>query len=141
MSSFEAAQQMLTRVRLVLGDVSATWGTATGTWAEGVPNWAGAVVTIDPVEAAAALGGGLPTVVVQPPTAAFPTWTMTDFEWSVVVIAPTQNVLEAWPTLSNLIDQLREPLELNRATLTMWQPPQGAAWPCAHLTLTTSTID
>lgn len=139
--SFTAAEQMLTRVRLVLGDVAATWGTAEGTWAEGVPNWAGAVVTIDPLEAAAALGGGLPTVVVQPPTAEFPTWTMTEYEWSVVVIAPVQNVLEAWPTLSNLIDQLREPLELDRAQLTMWQPPTGNAWPCALLTTTTTEID
>lgn len=139
--SYAAAENMLTRVRLVLGDVALTWGTATGTWAEGVPNWAGAVVTIDAVEAAAALGGGLPAVVVQPPTAEFPTWTMTEFEWSVVVIAPVQNVLEAWPVLSNLIDQLREPLELDRAQLTMWQPPQGAAWPCALLSTTTTEID
>lgn len=125
--SWPAAQDMATRARLALADTGGAY--------------ANALVTLDPAEAAGALGSGEPAVVVMPPDSEFPTWTMTEYTWQLVVISPAPEVLDAWPVLSDLIDELREPLELDRAQLTMWQPPTGSPWPCALLTTTTTTID
>lgn len=140
--SYAAAQRMAARARLALADALASWSEQTGTWEQtDTQKWHGAVVTLDAHEAAATLGGGSPVVVVQPPEATYPTWSMTEFSWQIVLISHHPEVLDAWPLLSDLADELREPLELDRAQLTMWQPPTGSAWPCALLTTTTTETD
>lgn len=123
--SLAETEKMATKVRLILGHGEA----------------GGAVVTLDPREAAAALLAGELAVVIQPPATTFETWTITEYTWQIVVISPVPEALDAWPSLDALVAELREPLELDSAALTMWQPAQGPAWPCASLTTTTSTID
>lgn len=124
MSSYAAAQRMVTTANLAAQETGHDL-----------------FATLDPVAASAELGSGQTVILVSPPRTTWETWTVQVHAFEITVISPDLDPLTAWPILDGIADDLSTPLEIDTARLTTWQPTQGDAWPCVHLTLDTTTTD
>lgn len=99
------------------------------------------LVTYDPVVAAAELNGGRHVLLVEVERATYETWTATEFQLRFLAISPHTDPIEAWEQLEDFSELLREPLEIETAQLSMWQPATGRPYPCNLLTTTTTEMD
>lgn len=101
------------------------------------------LVTDDPVAAAAETAAGGPVLLLGPPDMTFPAFARTVHEWTLLATAGTTDRPAAAAVLGPLVDALREPLGLDRATPAEFSPPNsaGRAWPGYLLTFTTHTDD
>lgn len=94
-------------------------------------------VTADPLTIPAALAGGRPVVSIQPPELEFRTWTVTDVEWELYVIAGQYaDQRRAWETIDGIIRELAEPLALDTAKPASYAHPSMPEYPAYILTFT-----
>lgn len=124
MKQVDLARQWVTKANLALQESGLT-----------------ALVTYDPVVAAAELNAGRQVLLVEVERATFETWTVTEFQLRFLAISPDTDPIEAWDQLEDFSEPLREPLEIETAQLSMWQPPNGRPYPCNLLTTTTTEMD
>lgn len=98
--------------------------------------------TIDPVEARAHLNAGDPVILVEVSKTTFETWTMTEHELRIIIISNLSNYIEGWEELEPLIAHLKEPLELDEATLSFYQTEaSNKTYPALLCTTTVAHID
>lgn len=98
--------------------------------------------TIDPVEARAHLNAGEPVILVEVSKTTFETWTMTEHELRIIIISNLSNPIEGWEELEPLIAHLKEPLELDEATLSMYQNEASSkTYPALLCSTTVAHID
>lgn len=97
--------------------------------------------TIDPAEALAETLNGRHVLLVNPPAVTYETYTVRVYGFEVILVSPTADPLDAWPALDEITEVLAEPLAIDTARLTMWQPQEGQPWPCSHLTLDTAETE
>lgn len=100
-----------------------------------------ALVTLTGEEANGYLNSGSLVCLVEVEKANFETWTATEFALRFIIISPVQDMLQAWAQLDEMTDALKDPLELESAQLSMWQPENGKPYPCLLLTTTTTEIE
>lgn len=124
MRQLEIVKQWVTKANLALQESGVT-----------------AHVTYDPTEAVAELNAGRPAILVEVERATYETWTTTEFQLRFIAISPLIDPIEAWGTLEDFTQPLLEPLEVETAQLSMWQPATGKAYPCNLLTTTTTEMD
>lgn len=117
MSGYAAAGALVERIRGIVGDT--------------------AHVTMDPHEIVPQLSAMRPVIAVNPPDVAFTTWTATDMEWEVHVIAgPAADRNAAWETLDALVFTLAEPLAVDTAKTASFDHPAAPSYPAYVLTFT-----
>lgn len=96
-------------------------------------------VTTDPAKVAPVVAANGVALVVNPPELTFTTWTDTDVEWSLWLVAGPRNDPDtAWAQLDAALDAIREPLELDRARPDAFRDNHGATYPAFVLTTTTT---
>lgn len=95
------------------------------------------LVTSDQLEVPNALEAGVTAVCVLPPRRDFPTYTIEDTVWTVLVAAgPIQDTPTAWESIDAVTEALRIPLELTSAEPAAYQSPHGGEFPAYTLTFT-----
>lgn len=99
------------------------------------------LVTYDPEEANSYLNNNRLVCLVEPQRATYEIWAATEFTLRFIVISPLLSALDAWDGLEDLGEALRQPLEVETAELTFWQPENGDTYPCLLLTTTTTEMD
>lgn len=124
-SSLETARQWCSKAHLALQAAGFT-----------------AHATIDPVEARAHLNAGDAVILVEVERTIFETWTVTEHQLRIIVISNLSNPLEGWEELEPLIKELKEPLELETATLSMYQTEASTkTYPALLCTTSVAHID
>lgn len=94
-------------------------------------------VTDNPVEIPPALSAGRPVAALMPPNLSFPTWTHTETEWELYVIAgPYADMRRAWETIDSIITELVEPLAVATAKTATFAHPGMPEYPAYVLTFT-----
>lgn len=78
-----------------------------------------------------------PIVLIQPPNVEYGTYTQATARWTVVLVSPLSDPLDAWDQLDAMAEALRLPLDVDEAKPTNFQPPQGTTVPALVLSLTT----
>ncbi|WP_237237441.1 hypothetical protein [Rothia nasimurium] len=99
------------------------------------------LATLDPEEANGHLNAGAPVILIEVESATYETWTVTEYKLRFILISPHRAALEAWEQLEAITADVRDPLELETAQLSMWQPDNGRPYPCNLLTTTTTEMD
>ncbi|MGH1977959.1 hypothetical protein [Rothia sp. L_38] len=99
------------------------------------------LATLDPEEANGNLNSGEPVILIEVENATYETWTVTEYKLRFILISPHRAALEAWEQLEAITADIRDPLELETAQLSMWQPDNGRPYPCNLLTTTTTEMD
>lgn len=99
------------------------------------------LATLDPEEANGNLNAGEPVILIEVENATYETWTVTEYKLRFILISPHRAALEAWEQLEAITADVRDPLELETAQLSMWQPDNGRPYPCNLLTTTTTEMD
>lgn len=117
MSGYAAAAELVERIQGILG--------------------ADVTVTMDPLDIVPSLSSMRPVVAVNPPDMDFITWTATEMEWEVHVIAgPVADRNAAWLTLDGLVHTLAEPLAVATAKTASFAHPGAPEYPAYVLTFT-----
>lgn len=124
MSQLEIARRWVTRANLALQGA-------------GHP----VLATLDPEEANGHLNAGGAVILIEVESATYETWSVTEYKLRFILISPHRAALEAWEQLEAITADVRDPLELETAQLSMWQPDNGRPYPCNLLTTTTTEMD
>lgn len=98
------------------------------------------LVSLDPGEINAALNQGRWAVLINPPRTTHVNVSHDEHEWSLYVISPVRDALQAWPDLDALAALVAWSVDATETELSRYQPPHGdTPYPCAVITCTTTT--
>lgn len=97
------------------------------------------VVEIDPARASSALNAGELVILIQPPRIEYVTSAVSEAEWSILVISPIRDAIEAWPIIDPLTVAVVVALNATATQYGGFQDQNGSIWPCSIVTTTTST--
>ena len=97
-------------------------------------------VTLDPLDILS--GSRYGVIVISPPELTFTTFTQTDAEYELSVIAgPADNMLAAWRTLDEILEALRAgQLDMVTARGDMFAPKNSSPLPGYTITLNPDTL-